>query len=92
MAVALDDDFLGEIDGAGQQFAVDDAVDQPKRVAFDRLNRRALDHHVERFSYPNKARQTLRSPGARRKAQLDLRLAQIGIDDGDAIVTPHRGL
>ena len=58
-------DPLGEGDGAGQQVALDDLVDQPEALGLRGAHGLAAHDHLQRLGHADEARQPLRPAGAR---------------------------
>ena len=89
---ALRRDALGEGDGARQQVALDDLVDEPERLGLHGAHGVAAHDHLERLGHADEARQALRPAGSRQDAELDLGEPALRAAHGDAVVAAEREL
>ncbi len=92
MRAARSDASLCESYSTCSQIALDHGIDDTERVRLLGRHGIAIDDHGERRLDAGKPRQTLRAAGARREAELDLRLADGGIGRRHAIVAAERDL
>ena len=86
------DHFLREGDGALDEIALDDFVDEAGRERVLRRNRIAAQNHRETLFDADEPRQKLRSAGARNNAELDFGKPEPRAGRGDAEMAAERHL
>src|SRR5258706_14822045 len=86
------DHFFRESDGALDEIALDDFVDEAGRERVLRRNRIAAENHRETLFDADEAGQKLRSAGARNDAELDFGKPEPRAGCGEAEITGERHL
>src|SRR6266704_1718617 len=86
----LSRNFAREGDGAGQEVAINQAVENSRHQGVLRLDGIAFRAHFHGLCDAGKARKPLRSRSARDQAKLHFRLSDLRVWNSDAVMSGHR--